>query len=271
MNKNLLLISNSTLHGSGYLDHCEPEIKSFLGNRDVKRVTFVPYARPSGKTHDEYTEIARERFEKMGLELVSVHESNSPPTVIEEAEAIFIGGGNTFKLLRGLHDSNLTGYINARVTAGDALYMGTSAGANVACATAQTTNDMPTPKELPPSMRALGLVNRFVINPHYQDKLEIPAEARKRFDELLGTDPGLAPLAILSHCLDHQGESRETRIGEYFAFGNELPVVGLREGAMLHVVDNSVKLKGSTGAIIFRKGKEPTEHKPGESLDFLLE
>ena len=234
--RNLLLISNSTLHGSGYLDHCEDEIKEILKNK--KRVTFVPYARPSGITHDEYTAKARDRFAKMGFELDSVHESNFAYQTIQNAEAIFIGGGNTFVLLNKLYETNILSKIKEKVKYGMP-YIGTSAGSNVAGASIRTTNDMPI--IYPPSFNALRLVP-FIINPHYFD-----------------ANPNST----------HQGETRETRIKEYHIFNSDI-VVGLREGAMLHVKDNKVILKGSTGARIFRKSQEPTEHMPGESLDFLL-
>ena len=264
MARKLLLISNSTLYGSGYLDHCESQIKEFLNESNVSRVTFIPYARPSGKTHEEYTEIAKERFNRMGLELEGIGETDTYAS-IHKSEAIFIGGGNTFVLLGRMYYRIIMEEIKSRVRKG-LPYIGTSAGSNVAGKTIMTTNDMPIVH--PPYFEALGLVP-FIINPHYQDKMEIPNEARRRFSELLEKDPGLAPLSILNHYIDHQGETRETRIKEYHVFNDDI-VVGLREGAMLHIVDESVTLKGSSGARIFRKGQEPTEHQPGESLEFLL-
>ena len=130
MTRNLLLISNSTLHGSVYLDHCADEIQKFLEDR--KTVLFVPYARRSGITHDEYTKIARERFEKMGFELKGIHEYDSPKEAVKNAEAIFIGGGNTFVLLSGLYEADIVEEIRNKVNTGTP-YIGTSAGSNVAC------------------------------------------------------------------------------------------------------------------------------------------
>lgn len=233
-----MLISNSTLHGSGYLDHCESEIKSFLNDKDVESVLFIPYARPSGKTYDEYTGIAKERFQRMGFDLVGIQERVDSDDAVRNAEAIFIGGGNTFVLLDSLYGVDIIPIIKARVRNGMP-YIGTSAGANVAGRTIMTTNDMPI--IYPPCFDAMGLIP-FNINPHYID-----------------SDPNSK----------HMGETRETRIREYHVF-NDNTVVGLREGAMLHVKNNEATLKGSTGARIFRKGKEPTEYRPGESLDFLL-
>jgi dipeptidase E len=236
MNVNLLLISNSTLHGSGYLDHCADEICKFLG--DKRTVLFIPYARPSGITHEEYTKIARERFEKMGYKLTGIHEYKSPKEAVGSAEAIFIGGGNTFVLLNALYKADILDEIRNKVKNGTP-YIGTSAGSNVACKSIKTTNDMPI--VYPPSFDALGFVP-FNINPHYLDP-----------------DPKSK----------HKGETRETRIKEFHFFNSEY-VVGLREGAILRVVGDSIILKGGTGARVFKKNTEPVEFKPGDSLDFLL-
>jgi len=236
MTRNLLLISNSTLHGSGYLDHCADEIQKFLGDR--KTVLFVPYARPSGMTHDEYTKVARDRFEKMGFELTGIHEYDSSKDAVRSAEAIFIGGGNTFVLLNGLYKADIVEEIRNKVNDGTP-YIGTSAGSNVACKSIKTTNDMPI--VYPPSFDALNMAP-FNINPHYLD----PDPTSK-----------------------HKGETRETRINEFHFFNSDY-VIGLREGAMLHIVDDSITLKGTTGARIFKRNDEPKEYKPGDSLDFLL-
>ena len=160
----LLLISNSTLHGSGYLDHCAGAIASFLGP-SVKRVLFVPYALFD---RDGYAAKARTRFEAMGYGLDSVHDlAGGPVTAVDRAEALFIGGGNTFRLLDALWRHELIEPIRRRVRAG-LPYVGTSAGSNVACPSIRTTNDMPIVQ--PPSFEALDLVP-FNINPHYQDPI----------------------------------------------------------------------------------------------------
>lgn len=236
MSRNLLLISNSTLHGSGYLDHCTDEIKKFLENR--KKVLFIPYARPSGITHDEYAKIAKDRFEKMNYKITGIHEYNNPKETIDNAEAVFIGGGNSFVLLNGLYKAKIIDSIRKKVSDGMP-YIGTSAGSNIACKSIMTTNDMPI--MYPPSFKALDLVP-FNINPHYLD----PDSNSK-----------------------HMGETRETRIKEFHFYNNEY-VVGLREGAMLHIVDKNITLKGSTGARIFIKNKDAKEFKPGDSLNFLI-
>ena len=230
----ILLISNSTLHGSGYLDHAEAEIRSFLGD-DVKRVLFVPYALFD---RDMYAESARKRFEKMGYELSSIHNAADPVQAVNDTGAIFIGGGNTFRLLKALYDFEVLEPIRERVKNGMP-YIGSSAGSNVAAPTIKTTNDMPIVQ--PPSFNALGLVS-FQINPHYLDP-----------------DPNSK----------HMGETREERLLQFLE-ENDTPVVGLREGAMLRIEQGEVVLRGSTGARIFRKGLEPVETSPIAKLTALL-
>lgn len=228
--RRLLLISNSTLHGSGYLDHAESEIRSFLG--DAKRVLFVPYALFD---RDKYASNARQRFQKMGYELTSVHTAEHPVTAVNETDAVFIGGGNTFRLLKALYEFDLIEAIRKRVSNGMP-YIGSSAGSNVAAPTIKTTNDMPIVQ--PPSFNALGLVS-FQINPHYLD----PDPASK-----------------------HMGETREERIVQFLE-ENDTPVVGLREGAMLRIENGETILRGSTGARVFRRGTKPLEIPPGARLN----
>lgn len=231
--RRLLLISNSTLFGSGYLDHAAVEIGNFLG--DVQRVLFIPYALHD---HNAYALLARERFQTMGYCLESIHLARDARQAVESAEAIFIGGGNTFRLLKALYDFDLLRAIRGRVDGG-APYIGSSAGSNVAGPTIRTTNDMPIVQ--PPSFDALALVS-FQINPHFLDP-----------------DPKST----------HKGETREERILQFLE-ENETPVVGLREGAMIHVEDGVTVLKGSSGARIFRKGLEPVEVTPGTRLEGLV-
>ena len=231
--RRLLLISNSTLYGSGYLEHAETEIRGFLGT--TKRVLFVPFALAN---HDAYADQARTRFTKMGYALDSLHQANDHGQSIKEADAIFIGGGNTFRLLKALYDFELLAPIKARVSDGMP-YVGSSAGSNVAAPTIKTTNDMPIVE--PPSFTALGLVS-FQINPHYLDP-----------------DPNSR----------HMGETREERLMQYLE-ENETPVIGLREGAMIRLEAGATLLKGSTGARIFRRGQPPLDVLPGIILDELL-
>lgn len=227
----LLLISNSTLYGSGYLDHCAAAIERIL-QPDVSRVLFIPYALFD---RDLYAARARQRFARMGFALDSIHDTaGSPATAVERAEAIFVGGGNTFRLLDALWSNDLIEPISRRVRGG-VPYIGSSAGSNVACVTIKTTNDMPIVR--PPTFDALNLV-AFNINPHYLDPI-----------------PGST----------HMGETREERIAQFHE-ENLPPVVGLREGAWLRVDDGAVVLEGSTGARLFRRGQPPEEHAPGTRL-----
>ena len=231
--KRLLLISNSTLYGSGFLDHAETEIRDFLSG--VGRVLFVPFA-----LHDQdgYAGRARERFKRMGYDLDSIHVAPNKHQAVADAQAIFIGGGNTFRLLKALYDFDLLPLVKQRVDQG-LPYIGSSAGSNVAGPTIRTTNDMPIVE--PPSLRALGLVS-FQINPHYLDP-----------------DPDSK----------HMGETREERILQFLE-DNDTPVVGLREGAMVRVENDRSVLKGSSGARIFRKGLPPIEVQPGTELKNLI-
>jgi dipeptidase E len=230
----LLLVSNSTLHGSGYLDHCAEPIGQFLG-RSVTRVLFIPFAL---RDRDDYAAQARGRFAALGYRLDSLHEAADPRAAVQSAEAVFTGGGNTFRLLHQLYALDVLAPLRERVLSGMP-YIGSSAGSNIAGLTIGTTNDMPIVE--PPSFRALGLVP-FNLNPHYLDP-----------------DPGST----------HMGETREKRI-EQFHEENPQPVVGLREGSLLHREGPRLSLLGVTGARIFRQGQRPAEVPPGADLSELL-
>jgi len=231
--KRLLLISNSTLHGSGYLDHAEAEIRDILGSS--KHVLFVPFALFD---RDAYAAQARKRFNLMGYELDSIHEAADAKNAVYEAEVIFIGGGNTFRLLSNLYQADLLLPIRRRVEEGT-IYLGSSAGSVVAAPTIKTTNDMPIVQ--PPSFGALGLI-RFQINAHYLDP-----------------DPKST----------HMGETREERINQFLE-ENETAVVGLREGCMIRVEQGVHVLQGKSNARIFRRGFEPVEVQPGSAIDDLI-
>jgi len=231
--KRVLLISNSTLYGSSYLDHAEAEIRSFL--EGVKNILFVPFA-----LHDldAYASLAQERFQRMNYDLTSIHTIDDTSQAMKKTDAIFIGGGNTFRLLKALYDFELLHSIQRGVDEGMP-YIGSSAGAIVAGPTIKTTKDMPIVQ--PPSFDSLGLVS-FQISPHYLDP-----------------DPNST----------HMGETQEERINQ-FLVENDTPVVGLREGTMLRVERGSITLKGTTDARIFRRGHAPGEVGPGSRLDHLL-
>lgn len=225
----LLLISNSTHHGSGYLDHAEPQIRALLGSR--RHVMFVPYALFD---RDGYAGRASARLAAMGYTLASIHQ---PEASRERVEAWFVGGGNTFRLLDALQRLDLIGRIRDDVARGIP-YIGSSAGSIVAGPTLKTTKDMPIVQ--PRSFDALGLVP-FQISPHYLDP-----------------DPGST----------HMGETQEERILQFHE-ENDAPVVGLREGSMLIVKEGGVTLSGRTAARLFRKGRRPEEFQPGGRLDLL--
>jgi len=232
--RRLLLISNSTLHGGGYLDHAEAKLRAFLGG--ARRILFVSYALAD---RDRYAAQARERFARMGIALDSIHEAADPLGAVLEAPALFTGGGNTFRLLKNLQDLGLLEPIRRRVAEGMP-YVGSSAGSVVSCPTIRTTNDMPIVE--PASLGALGLI-AFQINAHYLD-----------------ADPRST----------HMGETREVRLLQFHE-ENTLPVVGLREGSMLRVEDREVLLQGVRAARIFRRGREPVEVSPEAVLNEYLE
>jgi len=233
MARSLVLISTSTVFGTRYLEHAYTELRDALGG--VGRVLFIPHAL---RDHDGYAAKARPAFEEMGFGLDSLHEAFDPRRAVEKAEAIFCGGGNTFRLLKALGEIGILPLIRRRVAEG-MVYSGASAGSNLACPTIRTTNDMPIVE--PPSLEALELVS-FQVNPHYLDP-----------------EPGST----------HMGETRETRIREFLE-ENETPVVGLREGAILRVEGASVRLKGVAGARVFRRGQEPVEVSPVAEIGPLL-
>ena len=234
MSRHLLLVSNSTEHGRGYLDHVEARLRSLLGA--VRTALFVPFALFD---RDAYAAKAAARLAAMGIALESIHRDADPGARIAGAEAIFVGGGNTFRLLHALHELDLIAPIRRRVAEG-APYVGSSAGSIVACPTLKTTKDMPILQ--PRSFDALGLVP-FQISPHYLDP-----------------DPSSR----------HMGETQEERILQFLE-ENDRPVIGLREGAFLVVNGSATLLDGSAPARIFRRGRPPLEAAPGSRLDFLLE
>lgn len=237
MSRNLLLISTSTTHGTGYLEHAEEEIKELLQGK--KSILFIPYARPGGISHSDYTAKAREAFAKWGIEVSGVHEHENPVQTVEQAEAVFIGGGNTFVLLRNLYQNKLVEPLRKRALKGMP-YMGTSAGTNVAGRTIGTTNDMPIVHVK--TFDALQLVP-FNINPHFLDP-----------------DPNST----------HMGETRDTRIAE-FHHHNRQPVVGLREGSMLRIRGDKVELLGPHTARVFLQSEKPMEFGSTDDLDFLMD
>jgi dipeptidase E len=231
--RKLIIASTSTLHGGDYLDYLFPTLKEHFKN--IKTLLFIPYARPGGITHDEYTKIAAKAFQNLNITVKGIHEFENSIEAVKNAEAIFTGGGNTFLLVTELYRNNILDSIEEVINKGIP-YLGTSAGSNICGLTMGTTNDMPI--IYPPSFRTLGFVS-FNINPHYLD----PDKNSK-----------------------HMGETRETRINEFHKF-NPQPVLGLREGSWLAVDGDSIVLKGVLTARLFRQNNNPIELKPDSELN----
>jgi dipeptidase E len=233
--KKILIASTSTLHNGSYLDYLLPELKLFFKN--CTEIIFIPYARPIGISHDDYTQKVAQVFSKISIAVRGIHEFENPTKVLEKAQGIFTGGGNTFLLVSQLYENNLIDTLKEVVKNGIP-YLGTSAGSNICGLTMCTTNDMPI--VYPPSFKTLGWIP-FNINPHYLDPIE-------------GST--------------HMGETRETRIQEFHKL-NTAPVIGLREGSWLVVNGDSIVLKGNLTARIFKRNETPYEVSPGTELNEL--
>ena len=231
----LLLLSNSSVFGGGYLEHAYGAIEELLGDR--RTVHFAPYALAD---HNGYTARVQAALGPLGVSVVGLDAVADPRAEIESAGALFVGGGNSFRLLRGLTRAGLLEPVRRKVASGALRYLGASAGTNMACPSIRTTNDMPIVE--PDSFESFRLIP-FQINPHYLDP-----------------DPGST----------HMGETRELRIREFLE-ENDVPVLGMREGAWLRRRDRQLLLDGRVGARLFRRGEEPRELAPGADLSWLLE
>lgn len=232
----LLLISNSTNPGEPYLDYPKHRIREFLGPKHVKAL-FVPYAAVTF-SYDDYEKKVQERFRETGHDVVSIHHYSDPADAVMNASAIVVGGGNTWMLLKLLRENRLIAPVRKKILSGTP-YIGWSAGSNVACPTIRTTNDMPIVQ--PSSFKAFNLIP-FQINPHYLD----------------------------ANPEGHAGETREQRIEEFIEANPGLYVVGLREGTMLEIKDETMNLTGPRKARIFRKDSGPFELGESDDLSFLL-
>lgn len=235
MAADLLLLSSSRVSGGAYLEHAREAIEALLGDR--RTVHFAPYALAN---HDVYTEQVRAGLAPLGVSVVGLHRVDEPGAAIEDAGVLFLGGGNSFRLLRSLQRLGLLETVRRRVGTGALRYLGSSAGTNMACPTLRTTNDMPIVQ--PDSFESFGLIP-FQINPHYLDP-----------------EPGST----------HMGETREQRIAEFLQ-ENDVPVVGLPEGAWLRRRDRQLLLEGHPGARLFRRGADPEALQPGADLSWLLD
>lgn len=230
--KRLIVASTSTVHGSAPLEYLLPTLAEHF--KGIKRILFIPYARPSGITYDNYTSNVQKAFSKIDVELKGIHEFEDPKIAIQEAEGIFTGGGNTFELVNQLYRNDIIGILQKVLNTGTP-YLGTSAGSNICGVTMMNTNDMPI--VYPPSFDTLSAIP-FNINAHYLDP-----------------DPTST----------HMGETRETRIKEFHVF-NETPVLGLREGSWLEVNGEEIVLRGELSARLFRPTQDPIELDPNSSV-----
>ena len=225
---NLLLISSSRVHGTEFLEHCRGAITTHL--QGCQSLLFVPYAL---KEHQQYADLVASALEPIGISVNSIHASTDPVASVQQAEAIFIGGGNTFRLLKTIYDLKLRDPLRDAVLGKGVPYMGSSAGTNMACPTIRTSNDMPIVE--PPSFEALNFIP-FQINAHFID-----------------ADPKST----------HKGETREQRIAEFHE-ENDTPVLGLREGSWLKIENGHCTLDGETGAKLFQPNTSPSELAPGD-------
>lgn len=213
----LLLLSNSVLPGSDYLEFARPVLNAHLDGR--RKTVFIPFAGVT-QSWDAYTDKVRLALASLPLEIVGIHTLDDPAQAIAEAEVVMVGGGNTFNLLKCCRERGLLEPVRQAVTRG-ALYVGWSAGSNLACPTVRTTNDMPIVD--PGGFDALNLVP-LQINPHFTNAL--PA--------------------------GHQGETREQRIRELLALDPQLEVIGLPEGNWISVQDGHAQLGGSNATLLFK-------------------
>ena len=233
--KKMLLASTSTIYGQKYLEYLHDEIKNLFSG--CKKILFVPYARPSGISHLEYTEKAKNVFKILNLEIIDYTNEDLKESV-EKCDGIFIGGGNTFLLLDKLYQYSLIDILKNKINSGIP-YLGTSAGTNICGITIGTTNDMPIVHVK--SLEALGIID-FNFNPHYLDPID---------------------------GFEHMGESRETRINEFHKLNDQV-VIGLREGSYLQVKGDDIYLKGLKHAVIFKKENEKFEIENGFNLKNII-
>ena len=233
--KNAIIASTSTLHDGNYLEYLLPELEKLFLNCDT--IFFIPFARPSGISHEDYTQKVGLAFQKINKKVVGLHEFENFSQAIRNSKGIFTGGGNTFLLVKQLHDNQLMNILSNAIKSGIP-YLGTSAGSNIIGISMQTTNDMPI--VYPSSFNTLGVIP-FNLNPHY---LDVDLQSK------------------------HMGETRETRIKEFHAF-NSTSVLGLREGSWLQIYGNEIVLKGNLTARLFQQNKTPIEIDNNTNLSFI--
>jgi dipeptidase E len=229
---NIILASTSTIFGGDYLNYLKEELIQLY--EGIDELVFIPFARPGGISYDEYTAKAASFFMTLGIKVKGLHEFDNKAEAVQNAKAFFTGGGNTFLLVKTLHEEGLMSVLKENVESGKP-YLGCSAGSNIGGQNMKTTNDMPI--VYPPSFDCMGLVP-FNINPHYLDP-----------------HPELK----------HNGETRETRIKEFLT-QNDIKVVGLREGNWIRRIGDKITVEGSELTRIFERGREPYEIEAGTLL-----
>ncbi|MBV7441112.1 dipeptidase PepE [Weeksellaceae bacterium TAE3-ERU29] len=234
--KKFILASTSTVYGSNYLEYLKNQIIELF--KDTNEILFIPFARPSGISHDEYTHKAKEFFNTINIKVTGLHTIENKKEAIKNAKGVFTGGGNTFLLMKQMYKYDLFPTLKTAIENGCA-YLGTSAGSNISGINVKTTNDMPI--VYPPSFDAMGIVP-FCINPHYLDPDKNST---------------------------HKGETRETRILEFLT-QNTNPVVGLREGNYINCINDNLTIEGPHSTRIFENGKTPYEVDSGTDLKQLF-
>ncbi len=230
--QNCIIASTSTIHASGPLEYLFDALIDLFKNSE--EILFIPYARPGGISHDEYTIGVNNIFKKFNKRILGIHMFSDISDAFKNTQGVFTGGGNTFLLVDQLYRNKVLGPLKNSIDLGTP-YLGTSAGSNICGLTMQNTNDMPIVH--PPNYKTLGIIP-FNINAHYLDP-----------------DPNSK----------HKGETRETRIKEFHNL-NPQPVVGLREGSWIRVHENDIRLKGDLSARVFEQNKKPYEIAPKSSL-----
>ena len=239
-NNRILAFSSSRVGQGGFLETATPAIQNFLGSQ-VTDIAFIPFASVT-KDYEEYAAMVGAAFVNLPYKILPVLPANAAK-IIEQAQAIMVGGGNTFKLLHDIYQYKLLDIIRNRVNAGTA-YIGWSAGTNITSPTIATTNDMPIIQ--PQSFNALGLLP-FQVNPHYFSQ----------------------PIS------GHNGETRDQRLNEFLLLNPGVPVVGLPEGTALQLENNSLLFTGITSGVLFTTDNssgltQRREITAGEDISFLL-
>lgn len=229
--RNMIVASTSTIHGTGYLEYLLDDLLAVFKQEHISQLLFIPYARPEGISHDDYTQKVHHVLSSHDIKVTGIHTIEDKAAAISNTQAIFTGGGNTFQLVKMLHEKELMQPLRSAIFKGT-FYLGTSAGSNICGLNMRTTNDMPVVQ--PSSFKTTGALG-YNVNPHY-------------LDPIVGST--------------HMGETREQRIKE-FHFYNHIPVIGLREGSYIRVKGKQEILHGKDTARVFLKDHQPVEVSSG--------